>query len=171
MYHRRRGRRTGMVRPNTIRSYKKVLDFAPASHAASTKIEFLLSEGVDSISPGQSTVLDATVPTGAIITEFIIQLSVQNILDASVFNWWNIQRLHSGQTKVNPRVVGGNPQRNQVFRQSLRSLGQHQNRDYSMVFKIPKKYQRVREGDKWELVNECDGAWADVMQVIYKFTT
>ncbi len=171
MVFRRRRRSMGMVRPNTIRSYKKILDFAPASHAGSTKVEFIMSTGFDSVSPGQGSVTDNTVPTGSIITEFIIQYSVINLVETAMFNWWNIQLLRSGQTKVNPRVTGGNPQRNQVMRQSLRSVGQNQNRDYSFVYKIPRKYQRVREGDVWVFVSECDQTNTDCCKVIYKLTT
>lgn len=79
----------------------------------------------------------------------------------------SVQKIHTGQSTVAPNVVGGNPQRNQVFHQSLRVLGQLQNMNYSYTFKVPKKYQRIREGDAWAFVYQSSQIWTDAVQVIY----
>lgn len=159
-----------MPRPrNVIQSFKKVLNTAPTSRAASTNIVYDLVSGVDSVAAGQTGVIDDQVPTGSVIKEIIIQYSVINLVSVAMFNNISIQHLRSGQTSISPIVVGGNPQRNQVHLQKMKSVGQDQQRDYEIRFKIPRKYQRVREGDKWVLTSLCNQIFTDNLQVIYKF--
>lgn len=156
--------------PRTVvQSYKKVLNYAPASRLASTNQVYGLSTGVDSVAAGQTSAIDDNVPTGSIIKQIEIQYSTQNLVNVAAFLWISIQRIHSGQGQVNPQTVGGNPQRNQVHFQRLRSMGQNQNVDNTIIFKVPKKFQRVREGDAWQLVTQCSEVFTDACQVIYKF--
>ncbi len=163
-------RRTSMMRP-VIRSYKKVLNIAPASRAAAATISDPLVTGTDSISPGQTTVTDATVPTGAIVKFIEIHYCATNLVAISHFQSLTIQHLHSGQTGISPLVVGGNPIRNQVHLQMHWSIGQFQNSTRVIKFKIPKRFQRVREGDSWNLVRLGSAVYADSVLVIYKFYT
>lgn len=168
-YGRRRKRSTMRSARNVIQSYKKVLNFAPASHAASTQIANVLTNGVDSVAAGQTGPTDANIPTGAIVTEIEIQYSVTNLVSVSAFLHLTIQRVHFGQGAIAGNAVGGNAQRNQVHYQCMKSLGQNQNNNYVFKFKVPKKFQRVRESDTWIFSTLCDQIWTDSIQVIYKF--
>jgi len=161
-----RMRRSFVPRP-LRKTYKKVLNFAASSHAAGTKVDIFMAVGVDSIAIGQLTPTDGNVPTGARITSFVIQYAAQNLALTPAFVHLTIQHLHSGQGTIDPRVIGGNPQRNQVFNQQLRSIGLQQNFNYVKAFKVPKKFQRVREGDSWSFTYFLDQVVSDIVQIIY----
>lgn len=162
------GRRRSMGPRQVIQSFKKVLNFAPASTGAGSK-NVVLSIGQDSVAAGQTSATDNGVPTGAIIKYFEIQLAYSQIVGGSVFVHYSIQQLRSGQSAILSNVVGGSPQRNQVFLQGMASIGINQNWNRSIKFKIPRKFQRVREGDLWliEITNSNTLVMAE--QVIYKF--
>ncbi len=159
-----------MIRPRVIvKTYKKVLNFAPASHAAGLKINFDLVVGVDSISPGQLGVTDATVPTGSIIDFIEIQYSVINLAAVSNFIHVSMQNRLSGQAAtISPNVIGGNPQRNQVHHQEMRSIGQNQNQNFVFKWRVPKHLRRVREGSIFSWVILGTAIQTDSCQVIYK---
>ncbi len=168
-YGRRRTRRS--TRPMAVvQSYKKVLNFAPTSRAASTQVNYELVKGTDSVAAGQTGPTDAAVPTGSIIKSIEIQYTDQNLVNIASFLHVCIQRRLSGQAaSVGCNVVGGSPQRNQVHWQSLRTIGQNQNVVIVKRFKIPAKYQRVREGAIWEFSNLASTIHTNACQVIYKF--
>jgi len=169
MVFRRRARRSAMSYPKT---YKKVLNFAPSGRASSVKVDFLMVDGKDSISPGQTAVTDANVPTGSVIDYIDIYYCVSNLGATALFQTVSIQNLISGQSDtIDPRVVGGNSQRNQVHHQEIRGIGQNQNATFHFRFKIPKNLRRVREESKWLLTVIGNNAWNDVCQVIYKIKT
>lgn len=163
-----RGSRRGSMRA-VIQSYKKVINHAPASRAADANINLALSAGVDSVAAGQTGPVDANVPTGAIIKYFLIKFGVTNLVSATVFTWVAIQRLHSGQSIIGPDTVGGNPQRNQIHHQDFFCTGKDQNQNRTIKFKVPAKFQRVREGDKWNLTIKSDLVTGMGAQIIYKF--
>ncbi len=167
MFRRRGGMRRSMPR-NVVQSQKVVIDIAPQSLTVD-KHDVIMSEGVDAIAAGQTSPVDNNVPTGSVIKFFDIQMAFNNIASTTVFLWITIQQLHNGQTGVNPRIVGGNAQRNQVFRQILRCIPQDTNVNIHIPFKIPKRYQRVREGDSWLIRYEVDGVAQSAVQVIYKY--
>ncbi len=150
------------------KTYKKILNFAPVTEGAGAIVHKLLVNGVDSISPGQLGVTDATVPTGAIITHIEIQFVVTNLV--SVFAALNIaiQYTLQSQSPIDPRVIGGNQQRNQVFFQSMRAIAKDQNQTLIIRFKIPKSFQRVKEGMQWHFSHVTGPASSDAAQVIYK---
>lgn len=164
-YRRSRRRSLGTV----VQSFKKVINHAGASRAAATNIILACSTGVDSVAAGQSGPTDVQVPTGSLIKYIEFQMSFYNGTNAAVFVHLTIQRIHEGQTPISPLLVGGDPQRNQVFHQDLFNIGQLQNVNRKYRFKVPKKYQRVREGDKWQLVYQGDVVHSSVGQFIYKF--
>ncbi len=168
MPFRRRMRRSSGPRP-VIQSFKKVLNFAPISQSAGSTITRVLVDGTDSVAAGQTGVTDSDVPTGAIIKYIEIQWAVNNLVNTSCFMNMTIQLLHSGQFAISPLVVGGNPQRNQVYHQQLFSIGQSQNSNHIYRFKVPKRVQRVREGDLWVFAHNGSAIHTDSMQVIYKF--
>ncbi len=168
MYHRRRSSRRSSPRAVVV-SYKKVLNFAPTS-VGTAKQDFLLVDGKDSVTSGQTGPTDANVPTGSIVTAIVIQLAITNLAAVSMFTHTTCQMLLGGQAStIAPNVVGGDSQRNQVFHQTMFSTGQFQNQTRSYVFKIPKKYQRVREEQKFLFSIISDGTNAHAVQVIYKF--
>ncbi len=163
-----RRRRNGGQRP-VIVSYKKVLNFAPVS-VGTAKQDFLLVDGKDSISSGQTSPTDANVPVGSRVTAIVIQLAITNLAATSMFTHISTQMLLSGQANtIAPNVVGGNSQRNQVFHQSLFSTGLNQNQNRQYIFKIPAKYQRVREDQKFLFTIISDATNAHTVQAIYKF--
>lgn len=167
MVYRRRRRATAPR--NVIQSFKKVLNQAPASHAAAAVVTTFLSVGTDSVAAGQTSAVDTQVPTGSVIKQIEIQHSAVNLVGIASFMHVSIQRTHAGQSPITPNAIGGSNQRNQVFFQKLYSLGQDQIHNATYKFKVPKKYQRVREGDNWQFTITCDTIWSDAVQVIYKF--
>jgi len=168
-FHGYRGSRRRNGPRQVIQSYKKVINHAAASRAATADIAFGLSIGVDSIAAGQTGPTDINVPTGSVIKGFVIQYSSMNLVGVALFSHWCIQLTRAGQSLVTPLLVGGNPQRNQVFKQGLMAIGESQNSNIRLLFKIPKGFQRVREGDQWTLVVNSDQVIASVAQIIYKF--
>jgi len=152
-----------------VRTYKKVLNFAPASHAAGTKIDFRVAFGVDSLAVGQTGPTDDAVPTGSIIDYIEFQFGAINLVSASAFMHTSIQNLMSGQSAtIAPNVIGGNSQRNQVYHQEMRSIGQNQNATFVYKWKVPKHLRRMREGSALFLTILCTNVWSDTLQVIYK---
>ncbi len=170
-FHRGRRRRTRSTSRGITRTYKKVLNFAPISRPASTQVEYVAVTGVDSISPGQLGVTDSTVPTGAVVEWIIWQYSEVNLLAAASFTNIAVQLTLSGQTPIDPRLVGGNAQRNQIFHQALWVAGQGQNSNHTIRFAVPKSYQRIREGMVWSLSMISSAVKSDACQIIYKLKT
>ncbi len=169
MFRRRRFRRNPMSRA-VVRTYKKVLDFAPASHGAGTKVNFDFVVGTDSIASGQTSVTDATVPTGCILDYVEIQYSVANLAAVAAFIFVSLQNRVSGQSAtVSPRTVGGDDQRNQVHHQMLRSIGEGQNMTFVYKWRVPKHLKRIRENSIYSWVIESPVAITDACQVIYKY--
>ncbi len=156
-----------MVR-QVIQSFKKVLNNAETTQPI-TAVTKQLVLGEDSIAAGQTGPTDPGVPTGSVIKFILIQYSCMNLVNVSNTHHWCIQLLHSGQTIVPPDAVGGNPQRNQVFVQGHMNMGQSQNNNRTIKFKIPRKFQRVREGDSWNFTSKSTQVYTDAMQTIYKF--
>lgn len=162
---RRSARRTGPI----VQSFKKVLNHAPSSIAAGTNTSYAMVAGVDSVAAGQTTAIDDFVPTGAIVKYIEFQYSGANLVNVANFLHFTVQHLRSGQAFIASDAVGGNPIRNQVHLQVLRTAGQLQNTNVVIRFKVPKKYQRVREGDSWVVVVKNSAIITAAAQVIYKF--
>lgn len=156
-------RTTGTV----VQSFKKVILHLPVSTAVQTAPD--ISVGTDSVAAGQTSITDANVPTGSIIKAVRVQVALSNNTANNVVVNMTIQQLHTGQGNVSPLAVGGNPQRNQVFKQWLIPIATGQEKMVDYLFKIPKKYQRVREGSRWRMVTESNFARFESYQFIYKF--
>lgn len=154
---------------NVIQSYKKVLNQALISRGSASDLDFNLTSGVDSIAAGQTGVIDADVPTGSVVKYIEILLAFTNLVAVSNILNFGIQLVHSGQTPVSMLTVGGNPQRNQVFRQYLKSIGKEQNSNFTIKFKVPPKFQRIREGDRWVFSRNGSAVFAEAFEVHYKF--
>lgn len=160
-------RRMSMPR-QVIQSYKKVLNIAPATIAAGSNNNIFVT-GVDSVAAGQASPIDSGVPTGSIIKFIEIQIACGQIVGGSVFIHYSLQLLRSGQSSVPSNVVGGSNRRNQVLHQNFYQLGINQNFNRTLKMKIPRMFQRIREGDLWLLEMTNSNSLAIGFQIIYKF--
>lgn len=151
-----------------IQSYKKVITYAPASKTTAQQ-DYEISLGEDSVAAGQTAATDTGVPSGSVIKYFEIQACFVNLVSVAMFQNMSVQLTRSGQSPIDPRVVGGNPQRNQVHYQRIVGIGKDQNNNYVLRFKVPKKFQRVRDGDKWTFTCIADQVHTSNIQAIYKF--
>ncbi len=152
-----------------VQSFKKVINEAPASTAAGANRVMVLATGVDSVAAGQTGPTDVQVPTGSVIKYMEILLTVGNSTLANVFAHVAIQYILSTQANISPNVIGGSNQRNQVLHQDMFAVQQSQNTNRKYKFKIPKKFQRLREGMSWRLVLQADLLTSAAGQIIYKF--
>ncbi len=168
MFHRgyRGSRRRSGPRPVT-RTFKKVLNFLEASQPSGFTEEPLV-KGVDSLALGQTSNIDDDVPTGSRVKFIEVQFVISNLVSIHCYINCSLQLIHDGQTAIDPQAIGGDKQRNQVFHQDLFVVGQNQNSTHKFKFKIPKGYQRVREGSKWSLVWSNNQTVNRAIQVIYK---
>ncbi len=168
MFHRGfRGSRRRTMRP-VIQSYKKVIFNVGASFSSGFQNEFI-AKGEDSVAAGQTSVNDPDVPTGSIIKYFEIQFAAVNAVNTPIYLNCTIQYTLGGQTPIDPNTVGGHEQRNQVLHMDLFSVGQLQNSNHKFKFKVPKKFQRLREGMDWTLTWSNSGTINRSFQCIYKF--
>ncbi len=151
-----------------LNSYKKVLKFAPASFAAGFNNMFLI-QGLDGITPKQTSSTDGQVPTGAVVKFIEVQFAVNNAVSTPVFVNCTLQYNDSTQVMQDPDTIGGNAQRNQCLHMDLFSVGQNQNSTHKFKFKIPKKFQRIRDGRDWALTWSNSNSVNVAMQAIYKF--
>ncbi len=163
-YHTRRRRMSSM---SPIQSYKQISVDGPASRAAATNIVHNLVIGIDNYAG--PTAVNNEVPTGAKITSVLLLLGFTNLVSVSALMHLNVQFLRSGQAAITPGAIGGNPQRNQVTDTRMFFIGQNQNSNFMMLVKVPKMFQRIREGDVWKLVYRNDAVFASATQAIYKF--
>ncbi len=150
-----------------VKTYKKVLNFSEASFAAGSRGE-TLATGVDSVAIGQTSATDANVPTGARIKFIEIQFPVTNAVDQTAYINCLFQYILSGQSGQDPDAVGGSPFRNQVLHQDLFSVGFNQNSTHKFRIKIPKQFQRMREGMVWLMRWSNSNTVNRRLQVIYK---
>jgi len=168
MYHRgfRGGRRRSSAPKPVTRTYKKVLNFADASFSAGFQQEqFAL--GVDGVAITQGSATDGNVPTGSKIKFVEFQFAVHNSVETPCFINCTLQYRLSGQTVQDPDLIGGNAQRNQVLHQDLFSVGALQNSTHKFKFKIPPKFQRLREGMAWSLTWSNSATVNRECQIIY----
>jgi len=151
-----------------VNSYKKVQNSGQATFGTPGFQSEFLVQGVDNFT-GQLTATDANVQTGSIIKFIEVQFALANVLEGACFVNCTVQYTLSSQTVVDPDQVGGNQQRNQVLHQDMFSVGGFQNSTHKFKFKIPKKFQRVREGMDWVLVWSNSAAVTRNVQTIYKY--
>ncbi len=151
-----------------VQSYKKVLNIIPTSRVAQQNNEVLVI-GVDSVAAGQTSNIDPNVPTGAIIKYIEVQLAVINLSPSAAFINTAFQYKLDGQSVADPIAIGGDARRNQVLHQSMFGIGADQNNTRTYRLKIPKKFQRLREGMQWVFVFRNSETISVALQVIYKF--
>ncbi len=154
---------------NVIQSYKKVINIAPASVAAGVANPTNIVVGVDSVAAGQTSATDANCPTGCLVKFIEMQFTISNLVAVTMNVHYAVEYILSGQAFVNPNVIGGSPIRNQVLKQGLFMVGKEQNSNHVIRFKIPSKFQRLREGMAWKLIVQADQVSSQTGQHIYKF--
>ncbi len=99
----------------------------------------------------------------------LLMVCFTNLVSVSSLLHLNFQFFRANQSVVTPGAVGGNSQRNQVINTVMKFLGQDQNSNFVYQIKVPRIYQRIREGDTWVLVYRTDTVFASASQAIYKF--
>ncbi len=151
---------------NPIQSYKQITIDGPASRAAATDIVHVIAQGVDNYT-GPSAA-NNEIPTGAKVMSILVMASFTNLVAVSSLLHFNVQ-CRRGAARIVPGAVGGSSQRNTVIFTAMKFLGQNQNSNYMWLLKIPRIYQRIREGDTWDLIYRTDTVFASATQVIYKF--
>jgi len=156
-----------MSRLQPIQSYKQISVDGPASRAAATTITHNIVIGVDNYT-GPSAA-NNEVPTGAKIMSVYIMAAFTNLVSVSALTHFQIGCRRSGVTFPTPGAVGGNPSRNTIIHTAMFFLGQDQNNNYVFRIKIPRIYQRIREGDVFSIQYQTDAVFASATQVIYKF--
>ncbi len=156
-----------MSRLNPIQSYKQISVDGPASRLAATNIIHTFAKGLDNyVGP---TAVNNEMPTGAKVFRIIIMLAFSNLVAINALLHFDIQWNRSSSPIVTPGAVGGNPNRNQITDTRMFFIGKEQNSNLMFSVKVPRIYQRVREGDTWSLVYRCDAVFTSATQVIYKF--
>ncbi len=152
---------------NPIQSFKQISIDGPASRAAATTISHNFLTGVDNYT-GPSAA-NSEVPTGAKVMSVVIICNFTNLVSVSSSLHWNLQCIRSGGAVLTPGAIGGNPLRNQIIHTRMVFLGHDQNNNWMFSVKIPKIYQRIREGDAWLMIYRADTVFASQTQAIYKF--
>ncbi len=150
-----------------IQSYKKVLNFLDASFSAGNNIE-IFATGTDSVAQGQTSNVDPAVVTGSTLKFVEVQFAANNTTANACYITCTLQYTLSGQSFIDPSIVGGHQQRNQVLHMDLFSVGDDQNSTHKFKFKIPKSMQRIREGVQWALVWNNSATVNRRILVIYK---
>lgn len=160
-------RRSNGPRP-IVRTAKYIVVDGPATEGAGLTVIGLVS-GTDNAVLGQTGVTDITVPVGARITSMEIFMPKVN-LGAGTANFitWTIQHINTGQAIVNPVTAGGNPLRKNIILTGKIGLGAGQNNSLHIKFRVPKKFQRIADGDLWQLVNNNFLAVSADYYIIYK---
>ncbi len=160
------GRRSG-PRP-VIRTFKKIINIIPASYGAGFS-NVIFAEGKDGAAANQTSATDNDVPTGCLIKTVTIQFAAVNLVAAAAFLNLTIQYKLTGQSFIDPGILGGHTQRNQVFFQKCVASGLGQNVNFQKTFKVPKGFQRIREGMQWSFTWSNSASVSAIAQVIYKF--
>ncbi len=150
-----------------MKTFKKVIHFINASFTAGFQSDFIAT-GTDGIAPNQTSATDVTVPTGSRIRFIEVQFAVSNVVSTPCYINCTLQYILVGQGAADPNTIGGNPQRNQVLHMDLWSVGADQNSTHKFKFKIPPKFQRIREGMSWTLTWRNSASVNRETQIIYK---
>lgn len=149
------------------RVFKKQLNILAAGTTLQTNTNIAL--GVDSVAIGQTSITDANVPTGAKIQAIKVCYSASNLATVGIEVGVVLQYRLSGQSSIDPLAVGGHAQRNQVLKTWHKGIAQDDSLNINEWIKIPKKFQRLREGMSWTLSASSNSvARTESMMFIYK---
>ncbi len=163
-----RGGRRSRTPRTTARTAKYILSQAGASEAAGLSV-VNMATGTDNVTLGQASVADVDIPVGSRIEKFEIFMPKVNLGAATAnFITWSIQRIVTGQSVLNPISAGGNPLRKNILLTGQMGLGAGQNNSLHVKFNVPRKFQRIGDGDQWILVNNNGLAVSTSYYIIYK---
>lgn len=138
-----------------MQTYKKVITNALVSTTVTTAYDLAL--GVDNTTLGQTSTTDATLPTGAKISGARIQQGIGNLTAGALQVAVTFQYLLANQVNVPSLNQGGNNQRNQVLKTWHKILAPDEQFNIDTYIRIPRKFQRLREGMRWRVVIESGG--------------
>ncbi len=149
----RGSRRSSGLPQGSTRSVKYIVEIGGATEATGTTVA-TLAQGVDNTTLGQTGVTDTLIPVGSKITLFDIRMpKVNKAAGTANFVHWSLQRTVSGQGVINPASAGGNPLRKNIMLSGVLGLGPGQNNSGHIRYRVPKRFQRIGDGDAWTLVN------------------
>ncbi len=152
----------------STRSAKYIVQIAGASESPGLTAAVMIV-GKDNTTLGQASVTDTDVPVGSKVTVIDIFMPKVNLGAATAnFIHWTLQRTQTGQAVINPISAGGNPLRTNILLSGVMGLGAGQNNSLHIRYKVPKRFQRIRDGDVWNLVNNNGLAVSAIYQFIYK---
>ncbi len=155
------------MRMQPIQSFKQITVDGPASRAAATNILHRFVVGVDNYT-GPSAANDE-VPTGAKVMSATLFLSFSNLVAVSALLHYHIQCQRTGSPIITPGAQGGSPSRNTVIHTGMLFIGKEQNTNFQIQLRIPRIFQRIREGDQFFIVYRVDAVFASATQALYKF--
>ncbi len=152
----------------STRSAKYIVQQAGASAGAGTEVVSFAS-GQDNTTLGQTGATDKAIPVGSKVVLFDIRMPKVN-LGAGTANFihWSIQRTVSGQSVINPISASGNALRKNILLSGVVGLGAGQNNSLHVRYKVPKKFQRIGDGDVWQIVNNNGLAVSTIYEIVYK---
>ncbi len=163
-----RGSRRGSIPRGMTRSVKYQVTQAGSTESAGLNA-ITFASGKDEETLGQTGVNDKDVPTGSRIVQVEIWMPKVNLGAATAnFVTWSIQRTQTGQSVVDPILQAGNALRRNVMLTGKLGLGAGQNNNLHVKYKIPKKYQRIGDGDVWNIVNNNTLEVSTEYMFIYK---
>lgn len=148
-------------------SNKYIVDGAEASETAGTQ-QFIIATGTDNAVLGQASATDTAIPVGAKITKLDVRAVFGNLVSVNDFIYWTIQKKHTAQGNCPPNAAGGNPLRSNIMLSGLFMVGDNQNRVLNVKYNIPKKMQRLKDGDVWVLVYNLGQITTTAKQAVYK---
>ncbi len=166
-----RGSRRRSIPRSTVRSVKYIVVSGPSTESSGIQAVTMIT-GTDNATPGQSSVTDVAVPTGAKVSQIEIFMPKVN-LGAGTANFvtWTIQRTQSGQSVKDPLTISGNALRKNVLLSGVLGLGAGQNNNLHIKYKVPPKFQRIGDGDQWIIVTNNGLATSAFYYIIYKIFT
>ncbi len=149
-------------------SSKYIVEKASASETGSTRIDFILCEGKDNTTLGQTSVVDVDVPTGSKIKLFDIRANYANLANVAVFIHWTIQHLPADVEPVDPTLAGGDSRRKNIMLSGIRSVGLNQNSDIHIRYKVPKSMMRMADEGRWTYTTNATNVMTSIKEVVYK---
>ena len=150
-----------------MRSVKYIVEVAAASESTGIQAATICT-GVDNTTLGQTSVVDSDVPVGSKILVLDIRAPKVNLTAVAAFTHWSLQRQRTGQSVVNPISAGGNALRTNIMLSGVIAFGADQNNQFHIRYKIPKRMQRIGDGDKWVMVMNNTAAISTIYEFVYK---
>jgi len=148
-------------------TFKKVINHLAVGTTLVTN--YNIAVGVDSTAMGQTSITDPNVTTGGRIRAIKICTSASNLNTVGIECAVCLQYLLPSQASVDPLAIGGSNQRNQVLKTWHKGLAQDDSLNINEWVKIPKKFQRLKEGMIWRITISTNGvARTESSMFIYK---